>query len=74
MDKDFTHTSLLNRQTRTNAFEIVIMAEKEVKKTIGQKICDNWNGFRHFIWNSEERTVMGRGGISWGMICNVTGI
>lgn len=44
------------------------MAEKEVKKTIGQKICDTWNGFRHFMWNSEEKTVMGRGGKSWAKI------
>ena len=32
-----------------------------------EKAMDNWNGFRRFMWNSEERTVMGRGGESWGM-------
>lgn len=44
------------------------MAGKEGEKTFMQKVCDNWNGFRHFMWNSEEKTVMGRGGKSWAKI------
>ncbi len=31
------------------------------------KVKKNWNGFRAFMWNPEEKTVMGRGSKSWGM-------
>ncbi|XP_072035019.1 sodium/potassium-transporting ATPase subunit beta-1-like [Amphiura filiformis] len=36
--------------------------------TFMEKVQNNWNGFRKFMWNPEDRTVMGRGKKSWAKI------
>jgi len=40
----------------------------EPKKTRGQKFKEGWNGFCKFLYNGENKTVMGRGGASWAKI------
>ncbi|XP_071950563.1 sodium/potassium-transporting ATPase subunit beta-1-like [Antedon mediterranea] len=41
---------------------------KENELTFLQKASIQWNSFRKFLWNSEEKTVLGRNGKSWAQI------
>ncbi|XP_022093518.1 sodium/potassium-transporting ATPase subunit beta-1-like [Acanthaster planci] len=37
-------------------------------RKLGGDLRDNWNRFRHFMWDKEKREVMGRNGKSWAQI------
>jgi len=40
----------------------------EPQKSRGQKFKEGWSGFCKFLYNGENKTVMGRGGSSWAKI------
>ena len=36
--------------------------------TFRQKVSNQWNGFKEFMWDGENKRFMGRSGKSWGKL------
>uniref|UniRef100_H2XQ97 Uncharacterized protein n=1 Tax=Ciona intestinalis TaxID=7719 RepID=H2XQ97_CIOIN len=59
------------------------MSNKDSDSDAGEGRCqscmsstkDKFNGFLSFLWNPQEKTVLGRGGKSWGkyriVVCKI---
>lgn len=44
------------------------MSSNDDSNGFGARLAAGWSGFMGFLWNSEEKTVLGRSGKSWGKL------